>query len=87
MWTDFPLFPVNAANFGDKVDPLYLFLVGLTVVFSAGIFLTIAFFAIKYRRSVHPKPEPIEGSLAVEATWSIIPLAIGLFIFLWGASV
>ena len=87
MWADLPLFPARAATFADKVDPLYLFLVAVAVFFSVGIFLTIAVFAIKYRRSVHPKAEQIEGSLAVEATWSIIPLAIALFIFVWSAAV
>ncbi|HYA95336.1 MAG TPA: cytochrome c oxidase subunit II [Terriglobales bacterium] len=81
------MFPARASNFADKVDPLYLFLVAVAVFFSVGIFLTIAVFAIKYRRSVHPKAEQIEGSLAVEATWSIIPLAIALFIFVWSAAV
>jgi len=87
MWTDFPLFPARAASFADRVDPLYFFLIAVTVFFSVGIFLTITVFAIKYRRSVHPKAEQIEGSLAVEAIWSIIPLGIALFIFVWGASV
>ncbi|MGC2324575.1 MAG: cytochrome c oxidase subunit II transmembrane domain-containing protein, partial [Terriglobales bacterium] len=87
MWTDFPLFPLRAANFADKVDPLFFFLVAVTVFFSAGIFLTITVFAIKYRRSVHPHAEHIEGSLPVEATWTIIPLGIALFIFVWGAAV
>jgi len=87
MWTDFPLFPARAANFADKVDPLYFFLVAITVFFSVGIFLTITVFAIKYRRSVHPKAEQIGGSLVVEATWSIIPLGIAMMIFVWSAAV
>ena len=87
MWTDFPLWPARASNFADRVDPLYLFLVAVLVFFSAGIFLTITVFAIKYRRSKHPQAEQIEGSLPVEATWSIIPLAIAMVIFVWSASV
>jgi len=87
MWTNFPLFPVRASNFADKVDPLYFFLVGVTVFFTLVIFLTITVFAIKYRRSVHPKAEQIEGSLVVEVTWTVIPLAIALVIFVWGVSV
>jgi len=87
MWNDFPLWPARASNFADRVDPLYLFLIAVTVFFSVGIFLTITFFAIKYRRSKHPQAEQIEGSLPVEATWSIIPLAIAMVIFVWSASV
>jgi len=87
MWTNFPLFPQRASNFADKVDPLYFFLLLVTAFFTLGIFLTITFFAIKYRRSAHPKAEQIEGSLAVETTWTIIPLGIAMVIFIWGVSV
>jgi cytochrome c oxidase subunit II len=87
MWTNVPLFPIRAATHADRVDPLYFFLVGITIFFSLLIFLTIAVFAIKYRRSVHPQAEQIEGSLAIEAVWTIIPLAIAMVIFVWGAAV
>lgn len=86
-WTDVPLFPVRAATHADKVDPLYFFLVAISIFFSLLIFLTITVFAIKYRRSVHPQAEQIPGSLVVETTWTIIPLGIAMIIFVWGASV
>src|SRR6202000_905064 len=42
-------------------------------------------FSIRYRRSVHPVATQIEGSTLLEATWTIIPLAIFLVCFVWGA--
>ena len=55
---------------------------------TAAIFLCIFVFAIKYRRrSDTERPKPIHGSMAVEITWSIIPLGIFLLIFGWGAKV
>ena len=87
MWTNFPLFPIRAATHADKVDPLYFFLIGISIFFTLLIFLTITVFAIKYRRSVHPQAEQIEGSLVVEGTWTIIPLGIAMVIFVWGAAV
>ncbi len=87
MWTNFPLFPIRAATHADKVDALYYFLVGIAVFFTVLIFLTIIVFAIKYRRSVHPQAEQIEGSLAIEITWTVIPLGIVMVIFIWGAAV
>jgi len=42
-------------------------------------------FSIKYRREVHPVATQIEGSTLLEATWTIIPLAIFLVTFVWGA--
>ncbi len=49
------------------------------------IFVTIAIFAVKYRRRRHPEAVQIEGSTILELTWSIIPLRIFMFIFVWGA--
>ena len=42
-------------------------------------------FAVKYRKSAHPKPEHIEGSLPLELTWTLIPLGISMIFFAWGA--
>ena len=87
MWPNFQLFPFRAAPHADKVDPLYFFLIGISIFCTLLIFLTITVFAIKYRRSVHPQAEQIEGSLVVEGTWTIIPLGIAMVIFVWGAAV
>ena len=45
----------------------------------------MASFSILYRREKHPVAEHIEGSTLLEATWTIIPLAIFLVCFVWGA--
>jgi cytochrome c oxidase subunit 2 len=42
-------------------------------------------FSIRYRRAVHPVATQVEGSTLLEATWTIIPLAIFLVTFVWGA--
>ncbi|MGH9631847.1 MAG: cytochrome c oxidase subunit II [Bryobacteraceae bacterium] len=83
-----PLFPESASTMSGQVDALYLFLVALTAVVSGMIFLSVLVFAIKYkRRTPYEVPQPVEGSLPLELTWSIIPLLIGLIIFAWGAKV
>ena len=51
----------------------------------AAIFTTILVFALKYRRRARAEAEQIEGSTALEITWSVIPMFIFLFIFAWGA--
>jgi cytochrome c oxidase subunit 2 len=86
MWTALPLFPERASSMASRVDALYIFLVALTAFFSVGIFLAIFYFAIKYRRAKHPNAEQIGGSLAVELTWTIIPLGIAMVIFVWSTS-
>ena len=44
-------------------------------------------FAVRYRRRSRARDRrpPIHGSLALELTWTVIPLAIVLVIFVWSA--
>jgi len=60
-------------------------LVLLSLVMTLGIFATIAFFGMKYRRRHGREAQQIEGSLLVEITWSVIPLGVFFVIFVWGA--
>jgi len=86
MWTDFPLFPERASTMAERVDALYFYLVGVSVFFSALIFLLILYFAIKYRRrSEAEQPALIHGSMVLEVTWSVIPLILTMAMFSWGA--
>ncbi len=88
MGPGLPLFPEQASIIAGEVDALYLFLCAVTIVFSAGIGLTLVVFAIRYRRrSEHDRPEEIHGSLALELTWSIIPFLLTIVMFVWGARV
>ena len=52
---------------------------------SVAIFAAIVLFAVRYRRRRGVVAEQIEGSTALEITWSAIPLGIFIVIFLWGA--
>jgi len=68
-----------------NVDALYIFLVVLSSVMCLLIFTLILIFAARFRRRRGHVAEQIEGSTPLELTWSIIPLGIFLFIFVWGA--
>ena len=48
-------------------------------------YTVIVVFAIRYRRRKGVAAEQIEGSTALEVTWSVIPLFIFVVIFVWGA--
>ena len=85
MFDNFPLWPVSASSHSLAVDLLYIFLVVLSVATTLGIFAAIAWFGMQYRRRHGREAQPIEGSLILEITWSIIPLGIFLVIFVWGA--
>lgn len=69
------------------VDALYFFLVALTAFFSLLIAAVILIFAVRYRRERNPLAQQVEGSTALEITWTIIPLGIAMIIFVWGAAI
>ena len=87
MWQNLPLWPDRASTNALNVDLLFVFLLAVSAFFVVIIFTTIVVFAVKYRASRHPKAVQIHGSNLLEITWSAIPLAIAMCMFVWGASI
>jgi cytochrome c oxidase subunit II len=85
MFDNVPLWPVPASSGARNIDALFIFLVLLAGFVSLAIFTMIVVFALKYRRRPGHKAEQIEGSIPLEVTWSVVPLAIFMVIFAWGA--
>ena len=85
MWKNLPLFPERASALAWQVDGLYFLLIAVSAFFSLLIFAAIFYFSVKYRRSVHPHPVQIEGSLPLELAWTLIPLGICMIFFAWGS--
>ena len=79
------LFPAEASGISPYVDALYFFLLLMTIVGTALVAILLLVFSIRYRREKNPVATQIEGSTLLEATWTIIPLAIFLVTFVWGA--
>ena len=69
----FPLFPEVASTIAASVDRLYFFLIGITVFFSVLIFLSILYFAVKYRRKPGRTAEQVSEGLELEIAWSVVP--------------
>ncbi|MFI5364142.1 MAG: cytochrome c oxidase subunit II [Candidatus Binatia bacterium] len=87
MLSHLPLFPEAASTVASDVDHLFFFLVAVSTFFATLIAVLVVTFAIKYRRrSAADRPKAIEGALALELTWSLIPFAIAMIMFVWGAS-
>ncbi|MEC7841353.1 MAG: cytochrome c oxidase subunit II [Candidatus Latescibacterota bacterium] len=88
MSENFPLFPEQASTFAWQVDYLYFLLLALSAFFAVAIFFFLVLFSFKYRRrSEDERPRPSEDSIAMEVTWSIIPLILSLAVFALGAGV
>jgi cytochrome c oxidase subunit 2 len=83
--TNSALFPREASTIAPWMDELYLFLLGMTVTGILLVGAIVTTFSLRYRKSVHPVATQVEGSTLLEATWTIIPLAIFLITFVWGA--
>ena len=59
------------------MDALYFFLIALTAFFSLLIGLMVLGFAVRYTPALGGRSSPaIYGSLALELTWTLIPLGI-----------
>lgn len=77
----------EASKLAPQVDLLFTFLVSVTIFFTLLIAVLIVIFAIKYRKQKHPHAEQIEGNIPLELTWTLVPLAITMVMFVWGAAI
>jgi len=87
MWSNLPLFPPQASTIAGSIDLLFAFLVVVSGLFAALIFLLVLTFAIVYRRRAETEqPAPIHGDLRLEILWTAIPLVLSMVMFAWGAN-
>jgi len=79
--------PEQASTVAAPVDRLLYFMLTVSSFFSLLIAGLVVYFAIAYRRRADDEvPQPISGSLALELTWTLIPLGLSLVMYTWGAS-
>ncbi len=79
---NFPFLPERASTFSNQIDALGVVLTVLTIFFSALVMSLMLFFAIRYRRgSKVSRSKPQHHNIALELTWSVIPLVLGLTVF------
>jgi cytochrome c oxidase subunit II len=83
----FPLWPTAASTTADQVDALYIFLIAVTSAVTLLVIIVMLFFLVKYRHSKHPVAEQVTGSIPLELTWTLVPLAIFIVFFGWGARI
>lgn len=68
-----------------QVDALYIYLLLVSGLMTALIFIAVAVLAIKYRRRPGHEAQPIEGSTVLEIGWSVVPFFVMVTFFIWGA--
>jgi cytochrome c oxidase subunit II len=87
MFDNFPLWPQRASSMAGNVDALFIFLLIISGLMTGLIFVAVVYFAARYRHRKGVPAEQVEGSTALEFTWTIIPLGVFMVIFAWGAVV
>ncbi len=66
------------------VENVFLYIAAIAVFLLALITFLMVYFVIRYRRTKHPEPKDIEGSLWLEITWTVIPTILVLTMFYYG---
>lgn len=85
MW-NFPIMPEQASDFAPEYDKLFWMTSALTIFFTLLVGVAIIVIAIRYRKgSKVNRKNPVNSHMALEITWSVIPLLMGLGIFFWAA--
>jgi cytochrome c oxidase subunit 2 len=83
-----PIAPPQASTTAGEVDALVLFMLLGSLFIAGSIFGCIIFFVVKYRR----RPGNETGQAArrtapLELTWTLVPMALGMIPFVWGARI
>ncbi len=74
----------GASTFVEGVDNAFLFIMVISFFFLIGITLTILVFLIRYNHKKNPKPTQVKDSVALEITWTVIPLILVMGMFYYG---
>jgi len=83
-----PLFPESASTLAPQVDALFITWSVISIFFTVLIAVLILYFMARYRRrSADEVGQEEKPALLLEIVWSVIPLAIALTMFAWGARV
>jgi len=68
-----------------RVDLLMLYVFLIALFFASVIALLIIFFAVRYHHSAKvDRTQTAHGYLAIEITWTLIPLLLVLSMYVWG---
>ena len=75
----------SASSVAPRTDLLFTALVVLCGAVALGVCVTMVAFCIRYRSGATVERSAIRRKLGVELTWTLVPLAIFIGIFVWAA--
>lgn len=79
------LLPDQSSTLANDVDSLFMFINYASVILLVGITIALIYFSWKYKRKSESDVTPvIRHNLALELTWTIIPLILIMIVFAWG---
>lgn len=80
------LWPAAASSVAVETDWLILAFTVLTLLLTVPVFVAITWFALRYREGVPANREASHlRSFLIEISWMLIPFALTLIFFVWGA--
>ncbi|MBA3531496.1 MAG: cytochrome c oxidase subunit II [Ardenticatenales bacterium] len=81
-----PFFPEQASTHAGRIDLLFLFLLVLTIFFTALVAVGIVYFAVRYRRRHADEiPPQTTGNTRIEVGGMVGLLGLSMVAFFWGA--
>lgn len=87
MASGFSLFPERASTVAGRIDTFFHFMVVLCAFVALLVIVLIFYFCIKYRRGSNAdRSRLLINNYKLESAWTIVPLGIFIFIFIWGAN-
>ncbi len=74
----------DASNYVTTFNASFNLMLWVSLAFIVFLTATMIYFVYRYNRRKHKKAEQIEGSTALEITWTVIPILIALLMFYYG---
>jgi cytochrome c oxidase subunit 2 len=83
-----PIAPPQASTTAGSIDLLFLGMSAIIAVFGVAVVVVLVWFVVKYRRGhkVDRSNAPVHN-LPIEIAWTLIPLVLLLFMFVWASAV
>ena len=78
------MFSPEASNSAKEVTKSFYYIFGIELVLLTLVTSAMIFFVIRYRNRKNPRPENIEGSLALEIIWTVLPTLLVIIMFIIG---